>query len=275
MANHGFDDIFRFRRARSFFRENLYCGEKQCLEVMLEEKLAKGAGCLEHVVVQRWSHRQGHHVFETGGTDLAGKSVLVGFDYFDLPELFEGAKALKFVASQLSRVRPSVLILKVGFLVQRKVIPQGMESFVLQETNGHWYVYERDASLPAEAEIERVDVKTAVPLDGLNSEGLRKAVERVQGAARELIPFLDDYVIDTYPETLQKAGGLYGPYSGKELWYDGFDGKAFLAGVPFELPLKHVYLAGPEVLPELGTEGQLITGHAVARAVSQAHPKKV
>ncbi len=274
-ANQGFDDIFRFRRARSFFRENLYCGDKQCLEVLLEEKLAKGAGALEEVTIQSWNYKQGHHVFQTGNTDFAGKNVLVGFDFFDLPELFEGSKATKFVASQLSRVRPSSLIFKLGFLLQRKVIPLGMESFLLQRKGDHWYIYERDASLPNEAEIERVDVKTAVSLDGLNSEGLHRTIARIRDAARELIPFLDDYLIDLYPDEIRQASSLYGPYSGKELWYDAFDAKAFLAGVPFTLPMKRSYVAGPEVFPELGTEGQLITGHAVARAVCQANPKKV
>jgi len=280
--SYGFDNIFTYRRARSLFEENLYQVEGESMEDIFIERISTRNGAIiDKMQLQEFDRRKGSYFFsDTKGT-YSSHNIIMATDYFVLPELLNSQKLGKYIDSKLQDIKPTHVWLKVNLLVAREVIPLGMEYFFYQlgrpdQSEGQFLSYRRDPMTGDDMDVERIEIGQPVPVEDYNAEGCRKAEKVALERAREVIPFLDDYLRKVYLDKTIEPGAddSYRHLAGKDLLYGTTREKDLLRGVSYNLPWENAYLAGPETLPELGLEGEFINAWAITRQIAQKNPRK-
>jgi len=276
-AGQGYDLRFAYRRAYDLFREMLYQVAGEGIdEILLEFMDRRSVRVLDQTAITEIATGRGGYQFFDAKNSYGGESIVCAFDYFLLPELWRDRKIEKFLQKQLGRVRPGRVWIKQSYILERDVIPEGMGHtvFLLPESGrDDLLVLHRDPLTPEDAEVERLDVNQLIPIGRFNEDGLKEIQEQTIDRIRDFIPFLDGKLRKIYLEQTVKPDSAMTHLAGRRLSYDASD-DALFRGVPYCLPLDHVYLAGPEVAPELGLEGEFLTGWAIARQVCARKPKK-
>lgn len=278
-AREGFDDLFAFRRAISIFGGLLHPLTDEGFEDLFFERIDKRNGKIVDLgTFQEIEYRRDGFVFNDAKQTYGARSVVAALDYFMLPEIFQYKKAEKFVREQLRRVKPASTWIKVSFLLEHDALPEGMGQTLFYRDPGGSEAplfYRRDFNAPEDAELERLEVFQLIPVEQYNAIDLKSIQNRLIERVRELVPFMQSHLKKVYLEEAPKnPGGTLTPLAGRRLVYNGSGGRELFRGVPYTLPFKHSYLAGPEVLPELGLEGEFITGWTIAQKICNKRPKK-
>jgi hypothetical protein len=114
-------------------------------------------------------------------------------------------------------------------------------------------------------------LSTLIDCSALGSaEGCRRGAEAAKAAAAEFFPFLVPHLI------LESSYQVQNP---NRAWLHpeievAVPQQLGVTGLPARTPYRNLALAGPEVLPGLGLEGQFLTGARVARLVQQSIPRR-
>jgi hypothetical protein len=103
-----------------------------------------------------------------------------------------------------------------------------------------------------------------------SAEGSRRGAEALKIAAAEMFPFLDPHLALESSYQVQSPGH---DWMHPELSVT-IPQQLGITGLAPRTPFRNLVLAGPEVLPGLGLEGQFLTGSRVAKLVQQAIPKR-
>jgi len=273
-------EFLAYRNGATLFSQVLYQVSGEGIDEVLLEKLDKRGGTVvEQTALQKIEVGRSGFKLHDGKNTYAGNSLICGFDFFLLPELIDDKKIDRFVSAQLARVKPVKTWVKVSFMIERGVIPEGMETYLfkLGDRPDDLLFFARDPLAPDESDVERLDVYKPIAAESVTSEKLRDAQHGVIDQVKWLVPFLENRLRKVYLEQLpaEDVENKWLNLKGRRLMYDTRDQDAEIgAGVPIQLPFKHGYLAGPENFPELGLEGDFVTGWSIARQICAKRPKK-
>ncbi|WP_223634605.1 NAD(P)-binding protein [Corallococcus sp. EGB] len=178
------------------------------------------------------------------------------------------------------------LLFSVNWVVPEAALPRGMGELVLLDTQdpelGPLLVQQhpaRTAGATGHKDVEGVRVVCAgafVPASAREEgeEHLRALASRIEEHLDRLMPFTKQHrALRSVPYL--DAGGVRGSRLMPHPLYT-FETEAFLGvtGLKQRTPAKNVILAGREVLPGLGLEGELLAGMRAARLVQEMLNKK-
>ncbi len=272
--------LWRFRRAALLFSQILYPVGGEGLEEILLARLDKtSAKILEQTALQEVEVNRSGYLFHDAKNTYGAESVICAFDAPLLPELFTGKKMARFLENTAAQISTDAVWIKTSFLLERSVVPEGMDFnvFVLTDDASEPVLFfKRDPLIPSDAEVERLDVYQALPVDRFNAAGASEAQQWAIDRTKRFVPFLEGRLRKVYLEQLRDDDeeSLTLRLAGRRLSYRLNDPDRLFGGMPYTLPQANTYLAGPEVLPELGLEGDFHVGWAVARAIGLKKPKK-
>lgn len=266
------------RSAGGLVTDVLYqVGAEDIEDMLLEQYDKRGGKVVDHSTFQETELGKAPYKFHDTRTTYSADAVIAAFDYFLLSELGASRKLERFVAAQLARVRLEGLWITLSLVYERDTLPEGLgtHAFIRPGEGLPLMLCVRDLALAQDAEVERVDLWLPVPTRDYTPGGL----EQLQQAAIDRLlwftPFAEGRLRHVYREPAPKLEeeGPYLPLAGRRLVYGLTDSETF-NGVPCVLPLKNGYLAGPEVFPELGLEGEFIAGWHIARHICTRNPQK-
>ncbi|RJO74350.1 MAG: hypothetical protein C4523_00775 [Myxococcales bacterium] len=278
-AGDGFDARFGWRRAGLMLQELLYRVGGEGVDELLIETFEKRSGhILEQTALQELDVGRNDFTFHDAKNTYTAQFVVCAFDFFLLPQLFQDRKAEKFVSQTLERVRPAHVWLKVSFLTDGQLVPEGMSYNLFYDPPGADvpYFFARDPAAPEDAEMERVDLFYRAPAEAVGAEALGAIQGEAIDHAKDLMPFMTEHLRKVYlekPAPTAPEDKLVA-LAGRRILYATRGDEGLFNGAPYTLPFKNAYLAGPEVLPELGMEGEFIAGWAVARQIVRKQPRK-
>lgn len=273
-----FDKLFAYRRGAGMFSEILCEASGESIEDILQEKFEKYGGrildasALDNFVAGRSGFR-----FSDKTYDYGSDALICNLDYFLLPEIFKGKKIDRYLSNQLSKIKPTQVWIKTSLMLKRRVIPEGMgHNLFLVSDDEPLTFYHRDPMVAAEVDVERLDIHRPLDIANFNAGGTKKLRNAVMNQARWLIPFLDENVEKVYVESApDRPDETFGvDLAGRRLVYERLEETDCFGGVSYHLPFRNAYLAGPEVMPELGMEGEFITGWTIVRQICKKLPKK-
>lgn len=281
-ARDGFHPLFERRRASGVLRENLYrVGHDSLDELLFERYEAHGGKHLDSLALaQAEATRQGFR-FSDGKNAFSSEFLVCAFDHFLLPTLFPQSRAAaRYIADAARVLTPSHAVAKVSFLVSRHGIPEPMAHTLILcedcERATNPLLIQRDPLLDDDAELERLDVFGWLSIDDLSAEPLRAFENNVIERMRAFLPFLSEVTHKIYLEQAPSAETLGTPWAlaGRRLGYSVARHKGLFRGLAQATPLKGAFLAGPEVTPELGLEGDFMQGLNLARVIAHQKPHK-
>jgi phytoene dehydrogenase-like protein len=181
------------------------------------------------------------------------------------------------------------ILFAVNWVVPAADLPRGMGELVLMDTQdpelGALLVQQHPArvldgkdgkELKEQEGLRVVCAAAFVPASAreLGEEHLQGLAQRIDGHLDALMPFTKDRrALRSVPYL--DAGGVRGSRLMPHPLY-AFESEAFLGvtGLKQRTPAKNVVLAGREVLPGLGLEGELLAGMRAARLVQEMLKKK-
>lgn len=278
-VREGFYDLFAFRRAYTLFNEVLYpITDNNLNDLFVDNLQKKNATIVEKFVLDEYLNDRNGHWLHGSKNSYGASSIICGLDYFNLKHIMTDKKTAKFISGQLDRICPTHCWIRNNLSIDRDVIPKVMHDnlFLLPENgNKNLRFLHRDPLLHDKADFETLEINTTIKVDDLFDEKIERCEKDMQGELEWLVPFVKDRIRKTYPEKALKAqGDKYLKISGRNLQYTNNKKSEIFSGVPYNLSGKNSYLAGPEVLPELGLEGDFITGWAIAQQICHKWPKK-
>ncbi len=278
-TGEGFDSLFARRRGFALFSEVMHQLAGEGVEEILVERVEKRGGkILEQTALQEAEFKRSGYLFHDASYTYGAESVVFSCDHFLAPQILPTPRMTKWRTEASEKLRPSHTWLRVSFSLARTVIPEGMEHGLFQTgpKGSPPLYYRRDPLIGEDVDAERLDVFRPIPVESYTAEGLGEIQQDVIRRAKELIPFLEDHLRKVYLEKPPSGSDRESldALGGRRLVYRTHRTKDLFRGLPFQLPLKNAYLAGPEVLPELGMEGEFITGWAIARQIQQKKPRK-
>lgn len=206
-----------------------------------------------------------------------------------LRRLITDRKHHRKLIEHLDASSTKALLFTVNWVVPAADLPRGLGELVLVDTQdpelGPMLVQQhparalggKDGKELKEVENLRVVCAAAfVPSSArdLGEEYLQAMGRRIDGFLEALMPFTKDRRVLRSAPYLD-AGGVRGSRLMPHPLY-AFESEAFLGvtGLKQRTPVKNVVLAGREVLPGLGLEGELIAGMRAARLVQELLNKK-
>jgi hypothetical protein len=197
-----------------------------------------------------------------------------------LPERERGGRQ----ARALGRLQPERAIAVVNWVIEPRALPPGLgEAALVMPGEGR----EEDAVLlqasparrapgPGEAREGAAVLCASGLLPAAEAEGgetaLRAWAARARAGLSELLPFLDGRVLCESLPQLALPGGP-GPAS-HPLYAPGAPQTLGVTGLPTRSPWKNVLLAGRQVVPGLGAEGEFHAGLQAAAAAERLLGKK-
>jgi len=212
-----------------------------------------------------------------GSSDLhAARVVLLATGAAGFARLLPKGASGRVIAA-LNRLRPARRVLAVNFVVRAGTLPPPLGPAALLMLGGAPVLLQ---SLPAvrhpsdegdPGEREHVlCAAAAVPAEPWTRDAVLAAAGRIRAAVAEAIPFFERHVLHESIPALVGAGDgepfadaadpLYAPLDGAPLG---------VTGLPIHGPLKNLFLAGRDVLPGLGLEGEIYAGiEAAAHAAA-------
>lgn len=175
------------------------------------------------------------------------------------------------------------ILFSVNWVVPTDALPRGMGELLLVESQDvelrPLLVQVHPARTPAGKEEEGLRVVCAgafVPASvrDLGEEHMQALAQRIDAELDTLMPFTQDKRVLRSAPYLD-AGGVRGSRLMPHPLYS-FETEAFLGvtGLKQRTPVKNIVLAGREVLPGLGLEGEFLAGMRAARLVQEMLKKK-
>jgi hypothetical protein len=235
------------------------------------------AAALRGVVEALELHRGRVQGIRLAGTEdpHAARAVIVATDAAGFARLLPPDAPRRAMAA-LSRLRPTRRILAVNFVVRDAAIPPPLGAAALLALGG-----EGEAVLvqrtPARARggepiagEQVLCAAMAVPAEPWTHEALHAAAGRIRGALAEAVPFFDRHLLhESIPPIVAGGEGEPVPDAADPLFAPPEGSVLGATGLPSAGALPNVFLAGRDVLPGLGLEGEIYAGiQAAAHAVA-------
>lgn len=209
--------------------------------------------------------------------------LVVSTDSAALRRLITDRKRHRGLLEQLDVSSPRSILFAVNWVVPTDALPRGMGELLLVESQDvelrPLLVQVHPARTPGGKEEEGLRVVCAgafVPTSvrDLGEEHLQVLAQRIDAELDTLMPFTQDKRILRSAPYLD-AGGVRGSRLMPHPLYS-FEAEAFLGvtGLKQRTPVKNIVLAGREVLPGLGLEGEFLAGMRAARLVQEMLKKK-
>jgi len=226
--------------------------------------------------------------------EIGCNHIVAGIDLADLLELLPERSEFEELFERIGEPQRSHYRYILNLVVSAGGFPVGMKRDVF---------YLRSANKPRAAE-DLIHIQS-VPIDGdsyrLSVEALlpRRQIEDVEGyvdtirerlleALRELLPFLDDYLLlidspnDGRPPQHCHDGVL--PIPGNN-WQRGPQTMPFiyaypvtsalgLCAMPIHTPVRNLMLCNSQIVPGLGMEGLILAAWIAARQITRSDPSK-
>jgi phytoene dehydrogenase-like protein len=200
-----------------------------------------------------------------------------------LRRLITDRKRHRGLLEQLDQSSARSILFSVNWVVPADALPRGMGELLLVESQDvelrPLLVQVHPARTPGGKEEENLRVVCAgafVPTNvrDLGEDHLQVLAQRIDAELDALMPFTQDKRVLRSAPYLD-AGGVRGSRLMPHPLYS-FEAEAFLGvtGLKQRTPVKNVVLAGREVLPGLGLEGEFLAGMRAARLVQEMLKKK-
>jgi phytoene dehydrogenase-like protein len=200
-----------------------------------------------------------------------------------LRRLITDRKRHRGLLEQLDQSSARSILFSVNWVVPTDALPRGMGELLLVESQDvelrPLLVQVHPARTPGGKEEENLRVVCAgafVPTNvrDLGEDHLQVLAQRIDAELDALMPFTQDKRVLRSAPYLD-AGGVRGSRLMPHPLYS-FEAEAFLGvtGLKQRTPVKNVVLAGREVLPGLGLEGEFLAGMRAARLVQEMLKKK-
>jgi phytoene dehydrogenase-like protein len=209
--------------------------------------------------------------------------LVAAMDSGALRRLVTDRKRHRGLLEQLDASSTKSLLFSVNWVVPASALPRGMGELLLVETEDvelrPLLVQVHPARTPGGKEDEALRVVCAgafVPASvrELGEEHMQALAQRIDAQLDTLMPFTrEKRVLRSAPYL--DAGGVRGSRLMPHPLYS-FEADAFLGvtGLKQRTPAKNILLAGREVLPGLGLEGEFLAGMRAARLVQEMLKKK-
>jgi phytoene dehydrogenase-like protein len=200
-----------------------------------------------------------------------------------LRRLITDRKRHRGLLEQLDVSTTRSILFSVNWVVPADALPRGMGELLLVESQDvelrPLLIQVHPARTPGGKEEEGLRVVCAgalVPASvrDLGEEHMQVLAQRIDAELDALMPFTrDKRVLRSAPYL--DAGGVRGSRLMPHPLYT-FEAEAFLGvtGLKQRTPVKNIVLAGREVLPGLGLEGEFLAGQRAARLVQEMLKKK-
>jgi len=275
----GFYDLFAYRRANTLFNEVLYEIADESLDSVLLETIRKKSGAVqEQVVLEEVENGRNGYRLHDGKNSYGANSVICAFDFFNVNKLFNDKKTNNFVVKQIERFLPSHVWVKTNLNIERNVVPKAMNDnlfFMADDNGGEISFFHSDPLLSKSADFETLEISSPIQVDRLQQDKIKQHEYKMIDQAKWLIPFIETRINKIYLEkNIKEDGEKYLKIAGRNLQYTNHAKQEIFSGVSYNLPNKNTYLAGAEVAPELGLEGDFLTGWAIAQQVCRKWPRK-
>ncbi|WP_224367222.1 phytoene desaturase family protein [Hyalangium versicolor] len=209
--------------------------------------------------------------------------MVAAMDSGALRRLVTDRKRHRGLLEQLDASTAKSLLFSVNWVVPVDALPRGMGELLLVETEDAelkpLLIQVHPARMPGGKEDESLRIVCAgafVPASvrDLGEEHMQALAQRIDAQLDTLMPFTrDKRVLRSAPYL--DAGGVRGSRLMPHPLYT-FESEAFLGvtGLKQRTPAKNILLAGREVLPGLGLEGEFLAGMRAARLVQEMLKKK-
>ncbi len=220
-------------------------------------------------------------------TDYRCRYLVSGIDTASLDRILPLEGRRRRHDSFLDRVRPREILFSLNLVLRRKGFPAGLGEAALNIADPgaslveeNLILLEKFDALDEEGPAHDVQVLqascfapvTRIDLGDGYFEDLRDRMLKVLRS--DLLPFLDRHLLLTSSPVLTRKGRARGarlmPHPLLESDLEPSVGGGFLTP---RTPYKNLVLAGREVLPGLGPEGEFLTGHRAAETVAYAMRK--
>ncbi|MBF5041394.1 desaturase [Aggregicoccus sp. 17bor-14] len=228
-----------------------------------------------------------------------GNCLVAATDAGALRRLIADKKRQSSLATHLDLSTTKRFLFTVNWVVPAELLPKGLGELTLVQPSGSeaqaadalgpLLLQQHPARLlpgkeqagkdvaPREDESQRVICAGAfVPASArdLGEDHLKELAERIDAQLSHLLPFVKEKRFLRSAPYLD-AGGVRGSRLLPHPLY-AFEAEAFLgvSGLGQRTPVKNLLLAGREVLPGLGLEGELLAGMRAARLVQETLKKK-
>jgi phytoene dehydrogenase-like protein len=187
----------------------------------------------------------------------------------------------------LRRVRASRQLLALNLVVNERALPpalgenvlalrdpaggDGLDNAVFLQVLPAWKEGRRGGGeRTPQGEVvgeERVVCASAFVPAGIRETALRGSAERLRGAVADAIPFFERHLVAESAPLLSdpERAGMTQVHA---LYVSQGDDALGIAGLPVRTPWKNVFLAGREVVPGLGIEGEFYAGIQAAGHVA-------
>jgi phytoene dehydrogenase-like protein len=209
--------------------------------------------------------------------------LVAAMDSGALRRLVTDRKRHRGLLEQLDASSVKSILFSVNWVVPVEALPRGMGELLLVETEDvelrPLMIQVHPARTPGGKEDESLRVVCAgafVPASvrDLGEEHMQALAQRIDAQLDMLMPFTKDKRVLRSAPYLD-AGGVRGSRLMPHPLYS-FEAEAFLGvtGLKQRTPAKNILLAGREVLPGLGLEGEFLAGMRAARLVQEMLKKK-
>jgi phytoene dehydrogenase-like protein len=283
-----------------------YPGGREGLRELLAKRITELGGDVltreghEAFIVEELSFEGGRFVglkLLRSDTLYRGSCLVAATDAGALRRLIADKKRQQSLATHLDLSTTKRFLFTVNWVVPTEALPRGLGELTLlqsqpaegEEDLGPLLLQQHPARLVPgkeqggkdvplkEEEGQRVVCAGAfVPASArdLGEDHLREIAERIDAQLAALLPFVKERRVLRSAPYLD-AGGVRGSRLLPHPLYT-FEAEAFLgvSGLGQRTPVKNLLLAGREVLPGLGLEGELLAGMRAARLVQETLKKK-
>ncbi|MFL5348177.1 MAG: NAD(P)-binding protein [Hyalangium sp.] len=209
--------------------------------------------------------------------------MVAAMDSGALRRLVTDRKRHRGLLEQLDAASTRSILFSVNWVVPADALPRGMGELLLVETEDPelkpLLIQVHPARTPGGKEDESLRVVCAgafVPASvrDLGEEHMQALARRIDAQLDHLMPFSQEKRVLRSAPYLD-ASGVRGSRLMPHPLYS-FEAEAFLGvtGLKQRTPAKNILLAGREVLPGLGLEGELLAGMRAARLVQEMLKKK-
>ena len=214
--------------------------------------------------------------FDNKKKSVEGKALICGMPLYFLPNLLGGIRFSGRFKRLVKRFQPKTAKLTFTYKIEKWGIPVGLRSrvfFIPENKNGSSKksgvlvtVFPKDGG---DAGTNDYFLKGTIHEPFINgvikASRINELKEEMTTSLKELIPFYDDFVkpLNETPEDidLQKLS------SGDFVFESSFLKNLSLGEVESSEVLKNVFFAGKEFLPQLGVEGELLSGWRTANLI--------
>ena len=223
-----------------------------------------------------------------GGEELGATHVIASMPVSDLAEVI-GRKVPKRLAQCVDGIQVAGYRYTLNLVVDEAGIPEGMGSqvFLVSDVSGTPTADNAVAIHVGEPDDEARVVVTISAIcpppddDQVLDDVLADLRVRLRERLELVMPFFSEHVLVAHapqetapPEGLKSSPGKGFPVTPTPVWRSSLDANFGVSAVPYSLGVKHLTVASSQVLPQLGIEGEFVTGWCAAKQVCDALGRK-